>query len=109
MDFLISSAYAQAAGAAQPAPWSPLVLMLVFVAVFYLFVIRPQTKRAKDHRNMVAAIAKGDEVVLSGGMLGRVDEVGETFLRVEIADKVVVRVQKNAVTAVLPKGTLKAA
>lgn len=84
-------------------------MMLVFVAVFFLFVIRPQTKRAKEHRNMVAAIAKGDEVVLNGGLLGRVDEVGETFLHIEIADKVVVRVQKNAVTAVLPKGTLKAA
>lgn len=109
MDFLISSAHAQAAGAAQSAPWSPLIMMLVFVAVFFLFVIRPQTKRAKEHRNMVAAIAKGDEVVLNGGLLGRVDEVGETFLHIEIADKVVVRVQKNAVTAVLPKGTLKAA
>lgn len=109
MDFLISSAYAQAGGAAQPAPWSPMIMMLVFVAVFFLFVIRPQMKRAKDHRNMVAAIAKGDEVVISGGMLGRIEEVGETFLRVEIADQVVVRIQKGAVQAVLPKGTLKSA
>lgn len=109
MDFLISSAYAQAAGGAQPAPWSPLIMMLVFVAVFFLFVIRPQMKRAKDHRNMVASIAKGDEVVISGGVLGRVDEVGEVFLHVEIADKVVVKVQKHAVTTVLPKGTLKTA
>ncbi len=107
MDFLISSAYAQAGGAAQPAPWSPMIMMLVFVLVFFLFVIRPQMKRAKDHRNMVAAIAKGDEVVISGGMLGRVEDVGESFLKVEIADKVVVRVQKHAVTTVLPKGTLK--
>ena len=108
MDFLISSAYAQAAGAAQPSPWSPLIMMLVFVAVFFFFVIRPQMKRAKDHRNMVSAIAKGDEVVTNGGILGRIDEVGDTFLAVEIADKVVVRVQKNAIAAVLPKGTLKA-
>ncbi|MFA5590481.1 MAG: preprotein translocase subunit YajC [Lysobacteraceae bacterium] len=109
MDFLISSAYAQAAGAAQTAsPWSPLVMMLVFVAVFFFFVIRPQMKRAKDHRNMVAAIAKGDEVVTNGGILGRVDEIGDSFLAIEIADKVVIRVQKNAIAAVLPKGTLKA-
>ncbi|MCX7556988.1 preprotein translocase subunit YajC [Xanthomonadaceae bacterium JHOS43] len=108
MDFLISSAYAQAAGAAQPSPWSPLLMMLVFVAVFFFFVIRPQMKRAKDHRNMVSAIAKGDEVVTNGGILGRVDEVGDAFLSIEIADKVVIRVQKHAIAAVLPKGTLKA-
>ena len=109
MDFLISSAYAQAAGgAAQPSPWSPLIMMLVFVAVFFFFVIRPQMKRAKDHRTMVSAIAKGDEVVTNGGILGRVDEVGDAFLAIEIAEKVVIRVQKNAIAAVLPKGTLKA-
>lgn len=109
MDFLIAAAQAQTAAANQPAPWSPLVMMLVFVAVFYFFVMRPQMKRAKDHRNMVSAIAKGDEVVIGGGMLGRVDEIGESFLHVEIADKVVVKVQKGAVSAVLPKGTLKSA
>ena len=84
-------------------------MMLVFVAVFFFFVIRPQMKRAKDHRNMVSAIAKGDEVVTNGGILGRVDDVGDAFLAIEIADKVVIRVQKNAVAAVLPKGTLKSA
>ena len=109
MDFLISSAWAQAAGAPQASPWSPLVMMLVFVAVFFFFVIRPQMKRAKDHRTMVSAIAKGDEVVTNGGMLGRVDEVGDAFLAIEVADKVVIRVQKNAIAAVLPKGTLKSA
>ena len=108
MDFLISSAYAQAAGAAQPSPWSPLIMMLVFVAVFFLFVIRPQMKRAKDHRSMVSAISKGDEVVTNGGILGRVDEVGDAFLAIEIAEKVIIRVQKNSIAAVLPKGTLKA-
>lgn len=113
MDFLISSAYAQAAGAAGAPPaqsmMQPLILMVVFVAVFFLFVIRPQMKRAREHRDMVSAIVKGDEVVTSGGILGRVEEVGESFLGIEIADKVVVRVQKNAVAAVLPKGTLKSA
>lgn len=108
MDFLISSAYAQAAGAAQPSPWSPLLMMLVFVAVFFFFVIRPQMKRAKDHRTMVSSIAKGDEVVTNGGILGRVDEISDTSFAIEIADKVVIRVQKNAIAAVLPKGTLKA-
>jgi len=108
MDFLISTAHAQAAGAAQPSPWSPLIMMLVFVAVFFLFVIRPQMKRAKDHRAMISAIAKGDEVVTNGGILGRVAEVGDTFMAIEIADKVTIKVQKSAIAAVLPKGTLKA-
>ena len=108
MDFLISSAYAQAAGAAQPSPWSPLIMMLVFVAVFFFFIIRPQMKRAKDHRAMVSAIAKGDEVVTNGGILGRVEDVGDSFLSIEIADRVSIKVQKHAIAAVLPKGTLKA-
>ena len=84
-------------------------MMLVFIAVFFFFVIRPQMKRAKEHRAMVSAITKGDEVVTNGGILGRVDEVGETFLGIEIANGVVIRVQKNAIAAVLPKGTLKSA
>ena len=109
MDFLISPAFAQAAGAPQASPWSPLIMMLVFVAVFFLFVIRPQMKRAKDHRALISAIAKGDEVVTNGGILGRVDEVGESFLGIEISNGVVIKVQKNAVAAVLPKGTLKSA
>lgn len=110
MDFFISTAAAQAAGAAPAAsPWSPLIMMLVFVAVFFLFVIRPQMKRAKEHRALVSAIGKGDEVVTNAGILGRVDEVGETFLGIEIAPNVVIKVQKNAVAAVLPKGTLKSA
>ena len=82
--------------------------MLVFVAVFFLFIIRPQMKRAKDHRAMVSAIAKGDEVVTNGGILGRVEEVGDAFLSIEIADRVSIKVQKHAIAAVLPKGTLKA-
>lgn len=108
MDFLISSAYAQAAGA-QPSPWSPLIMLAVFFAVFFFFVIRPQMKRAKDHRAMIAAISKGDEIVTSGGLLGRVDEMGDSFITVEIADGVRIKLQKHAVSAVLPKGTLKSA
>jgi preprotein translocase subunit YajC len=111
MDFLISSAFAQTAGAAPGAasPWSPLIMMLVFVAVFFLFVIRPQMKRAKEHRALISAIGKGDEVVTNGGILGRVDEVGDSFLSIDIANGVVIKIQKNAIAAVLPKGTLKSA
>ena len=106
LDFLISPAYAQAA-AGQPSPWSPLIMLGVFFAVFFFFVIRPQMKRAKDHRGMIASIGKGDEVVTSGGILGRVDEIGDAFIAIEIADGVRIRVQKQAISAVLPKGTMK--
>jgi len=107
MEWLIPSAYAQAAGGAQPnALMQFLPLVLIFV-VFYFLLIRPQAKRAKEHKAMVAALAVGDEVVTSGGLLGRITETGEQFLTVEIADGVRVKVQRHTVTAVLPKGTLK--
>jgi preprotein translocase subunit YajC len=108
MDFLISPAFAQAAGP-QPSPWSPLIMLAIFFAVFFFLVIRPQMKRAKEHRSMVSALGKGDEVITSGGMAGRIDDVSDSFITVEIADGVRVKVQKQAVTAVLPKGTLKSA
>jgi preprotein translocase subunit YajC len=83
-----------------------LPLLLIFV-LFYFMLIRPQTKRAKEHKNMVAALAKGDEVVTNGGLLGRITDVGESFLTVSIADGVEVRVQKQSVSALVPKGTMK--
>ncbi|WP_246171184.1 preprotein translocase subunit YajC [Pandoraea eparura] len=83
----------------------PLVLMFV---VLYFIMIRPQMKRQKETRNMLAALAKGDEVVTSGGLAGRITKVGETFLTVEIAENVEINVQKGAVTTLLPKGTIKA-
>ncbi|MFA5685367.1 MAG: preprotein translocase subunit YajC [Lysobacteraceae bacterium] len=110
LDLLVTPAYAQAAGAApQPSPWSMPIMLVVFMAVFYFFIIRPQAKRAKEHRAMLSALNKGDEVVTAGGLLGRVTEIGDAFISVEVADKMVVRLQRQAITAVLPKGTLKAA
>ena len=110
MDFLISSAYAQAAPGAAPDPMSFLTgmwPMLLIFGVFYFMLIRPQMKRAKEARAMVAALAKGDEVLTNGGMLGRIEDISETFVTLEIADKVSVKLQKGAITAVLPKGTIK--
>jgi preprotein translocase subunit YajC len=110
MDFLIPAAWAQAAPAGQqPGLLSPLVMMALFFAIFWFIAIRPQMKRAKEHRTMLGALAKGDEVVAAGGMLGRVDDIGESVVTVEIADGVKVKVQKHAIAAVLPKGTLKSA
>jgi preprotein translocase subunit YajC len=113
MDFLISAAQAQTAAPAgasgAPSLMSPLVMMLLFFAVFYFIAIRPQMKRAKEHRTMVSALAKGDEVVAAGGILGRVEEIGESTITVEIAPGTTIKVQKHAIGAVLPKGTLKSA
>jgi preprotein translocase subunit YajC len=109
MDFLISSAWAQAAGGAQPNALVQLLPLILIFVVFYFLLIRPQAKRAKEHKAMVAALAVGDEVVTSGGILGRITEAGEQFLTVEVAEGVRVKVQRHTVSSVLPKGTLKSA
>ena len=83
-----------------------LPLIIIFV-VFYLLLIRPQMKRAKEHKKMVEALAKGDEIVINGGLLGRITEVGENFVTAEVAEGVRVRVQKHAVASLVPKGTAK--
>ena len=110
MDLFISSAYAQAAapGGTSSTMLQLLPLLLMFV-VFYFLLIRPQAKRAKEHRALVAGLAAGDEVVTSGGMLGKVTEAGDQFLTVEVAEGVRVKVQRHTVTSVLPKGTMKSA
>ena len=110
MSFLISDAYAEAAPAASGGdPLYSLIFFGGFILIFYFILIRPQQKRAKEHRNLVAALSKGDEVVTNGGILGKVTEVGDEYISVELADNVTVRLQKQAVSSVLPKGSLKAA
>jgi preprotein translocase subunit YajC len=109
MDWLIPTAWAQAAPPQGPGGLLSMLPILLIFVVFYFLLIRPQAKRAKEHRAMVAALAVGDEVVTSGGILGRITEVAEQFLTIEIADGVRVKVQRHTVTSVLPKGTLKSA
>ena len=84
-------------------------MMVVFIAIFYFLLIRPQQKKAKEHQAMVSQLAAGDEVVTAGGILGKVVEVGDNFLTLEIADNVRIKVQKFQVTSLMPKGTLKSA
>jgi preprotein translocase subunit YajC len=109
----ISQAYAQAAPAATSGAEGmfgslgtmlPLVLMFV---VLYFVMIRPQMKRQKEHKALIEALAKGDEVVTAGGMLGKVAKLGESYLHVEVAGGVEVQVQRSAIVQVLPKGTVK--
>jgi preprotein translocase subunit YajC len=114
LDLLISPAYAQAAG--QPAPGGlfgggilGLLPMFVIFAAVYFLMIRPQAKRAKEHRAMLDKLATGDEVITNGGIAGVVRTIGDSFITVEIADNVRIRLQKGAIANVLPKGTLKSA
>ncbi|MDO1530161.1 preprotein translocase subunit YajC [Fulvimonas sp. R45] len=110
MSFPMPFVIAQAAPAgAAGGGVSMLIFMVVIFGAMYFMMIRPQMKRQKEHRAMVSALAKGDEVVSNGGLAGRVDEVGESFLVIEIAPNVRVKLQKGAVSQVLPKGTLKSA
>jgi len=106
MSFFISDAMAQSdAGGGDPI-MSFLPLIILFV-IFYFLLIRPQQKKAKEHKSMVASIKKGDEIVTTGGLLGKITEVSENYLSCKIADKVEVKLQTNAITMVLPKGTIK--
>jgi len=111
MNFLINTANAQAAGGAPPGGFSFLGIapFVVMLAVFYFLLIRPQNKRAKEQREMLSKVAVGDEVATTGGILGKVTEVGEQFLTLEIANGVNVKLQKFQVAQVLPKGTVKSA
>ena len=105
---LISNAYAQAADAGAGGGLAGFLPLILMILVLYFLMIRPQMKRAKEHRAMVGALSKGDEVITGGGIAGKVTEVNDNFILVEIANNTVVTVQKQTITAVLPKGTLKA-
>ena len=104
---LISNAYAQAAAAS---PSDPLISFLPLIAIFvafYFFLIRPQQKRAKEQKAMLSALSVGDEIVISGGIAGKVKKLSDNYLDLEVADNVEIKVQRGAVQLVLPKGTLK--
>lgn len=106
MSWLIEDAWAQG-GAQGGDPLMGLLLPVLLIVVFYFVLIRPQQKRQKEHRQMVQALGAGDEVVTGGGLLGTVREVGDLYVTVEFADNVAMKVQKNTIAAVLPKGTIK--
>lgn len=105
---LINSAWAQGSGAASPGGGmeSMLLIVLMFVVLYFL-MIRPQMKRAKEHRQLVEALQKGDEVITAGGMVGRINKVSEGYITLEVAENVEIRVQRPSVQLVLPKGTIK--
>lgn len=105
MEFFINSAHA--AGAEQGDPISFFIMIGVFFAIMYFMIIRPQSKRAKEHKALLDALNKGDEVITNGGLLGKVTELDENFITMKVADGVEVQVQRQAIAAVMPKGTMK--
>ena len=107
---LIYSGFASAEGAVQPQGPSAMVQILFFggfILIFYFLMWRPQSKRAKEHRNLVAELSKGDEIVTNGGIAGKITKVTDEFVVVDVAQNVEIKIQKHAVASALPKGTLK--
>jgi preprotein translocase subunit YajC len=109
MNGFIPVAFAQGAAPASGGGFAPLLMMVVFIVIFYFLLIRPQQRKAKEHQALVSKLAAGDEVVTAGGILGRIVEVGDIFVTVEIAEGVRIKVQKFQITSLIPKGTLKSA
>lgn len=109
MSFFISDAMAEAApsAAAQPDMFTSLLLPVGLVVLFYFFLIRPQSKRNKEHKAMVSGLQKGEEIVTTGGLLGKITAVGENFITLEISKNITIQVQRSSVQTVMPKGTMK--
>jgi preprotein translocase subunit YajC len=106
MTVLINQAWAQGAGVAGGGMESMLLIVLMFVVLYFL-MIRPQMKRAKEHKAMIEGLQKGDEVVTAGGVLGRISKLNENYVTLEIASNIEIQVQRPSVQLVLPKGTIK--
>jgi preprotein translocase subunit YajC len=106
-NLFISNAYAQAAAPASDGGIAQFLPLIVLVVVFYFLILRPQQKRMKEQKTMIAALQKGDEVVVAGGVLGRVAKVDDNYASVEVAEGVTILTQKSSVQTVLPKGTIK--
>jgi len=107
MRFFISDALAQDAAASQGDPLLGLLFPIGLVVILYFLMIRPQVKRQKEHKKMVEALSKGDEVTTMGGIVGRITDLGENFAKIEVSDGVEVKIRRQAVESVLPKGSLK--
>ena len=106
MDFFIQNAWAESA-AAPDAGLLNLIMLVVLFVVFYFLLIRPQTKRVKEHKKMVNSLAKGDEIMTGGGILGKIINMDDDYVTIEIATNVQIKVQRQSVSTVIPKGTIK--
>ncbi|MBL1260587.1 MAG: preprotein translocase subunit YajC [Thiotrichaceae bacterium] len=107
MNFFIGDVWAEGAAPAGDGGLMGLLPLLLIFVIFYFLLLRPQMKRSKEHRTMVVALAKGDEVVTSGGVLGKITSVDESFVGLDIANGLEIKVQRSAVSSLMPKGTMK--
>lgn len=110
MSFFVTDALAAANSSSSAAPGEsmfPMIMLLALFVLFYVMLIRPQNKRAKEHQKLVSDLRKGDEVITNGGFLGKIVKLDEQYVKVSLAEGVDVTVQRNAISSVLPKGTLK--
>ena len=108
MDFFISNA--MAAGEAPESGGLQLIFMIaLFFGIMYFMIIRPQSKKAKEHTALLDALSKGDEIVTSGGILGKIVKLGDNFIELKVSDSSTIKVQRHAITSVMPKGTMKGA
>lgn len=106
MGLFISDAYAE--GAPQGGdPVQLIIMIVIFFAIMYFMIIRPQQKRTKEHASLLDSLSKGDEVVTNGGILGKVVNMGDNFIEMKISEGTTLKVQKHAVASVMPKGTMK--
>lgn len=106
MGFFISNAYAEG-GSQGGDPIQLVIMVAIFFAIMYFMIIRPQQKRAKEHTSLLGGLSKGDEVVTSGGILGKVTNMGDNFIEIKVSEGNTMKVQKHAITNVMPKGTMK--
>lgn len=104
---MFSSAFAEGGSAgAAGSGYSSIIMLVAFIAIFYFLMIRPQMKRSKEHKKMLSSVGKGDEVATNGGVVGKIAKVDDNFIELTISDGVNVKVQKHAVSGLLPKGTV---
>ncbi len=107
MDFLIAAAYAEGATAPQGGGFASFIPLIILIVVFYFLLIRPQQQRVKEHTKMINALQKGDEIVTNGGLLGRITDMGENFIQIQVAQNTEVKIQRQAISSIMPKGTMK--
>ncbi len=105
--FLISDAMAEGASAPAGGGYEMLIMIGIFFAIMYFMIIRPQQKRTKDHQKLIGSLSKGDEVVTNGGIMGKISNVGDQSINLDVADGVTIKLQKSSISSVLPKGSLK--
>jgi len=109
MNFFISDAMAAGEAAPQGGGLQLVFMIALFFGIMYFMIIRPQSKKAKEHATMLDALSKGDEIVTSGGVLGKVVKLGDNFVELKISDNTNIKIQRNAITSIMPKGTMKSA